>query len=51
MAAYFLCFSVHGQTITETFGSGSNAFSIDFVTVGNPGNVADTSGWGSVSYA
>jgi hypothetical protein len=30
------------QTITETFGSGANAFSIDFVTIGNPGNAADT---------
>ena len=27
------------QTITETFGSGANQFSIDFVTIGNPGNV------------
>jgi len=42
------------QTITETFGSGANAFSIDFVTIGNPGNAADTTGSpnpaGSVSY-
>ena len=43
------------QTITtQTFGSGANAFSIDFVTIGNPGNVADTTGWpnppGSVAY-
>ena len=30
------------QTITETFGYGPNAFSIDFVTIGNPGNAADT---------
>jgi len=42
------------QTITETFGSGANAFTMDFVTIGNPGNAADTTGSpnpaGSVSY-
>jgi formylglycine-generating enzyme required for sulfatase activity len=42
------------QTITETFGSGANQFSIDFVTIGNPGNAADTTGVpnpvGSVGY-
>ena len=33
------------QTITtQTFGSGANAFSIDFVTIGSPGNEADTTG-------
>ena len=31
-----------GQTITETFGSGANAFTMEFVTIGNPGNAADT---------
>jgi len=45
---------VNGQTITETFGSGANAFSIDFVEIGNPGNAADTTGRpnpaGSVGY-
>ena len=43
-----------GQTITETFGSGANAFTMDFVTIGNPGNAADTTGSpnpaGSVAY-
>ena len=43
------------QTITETFGSGANQFSIDFVTIGNPDNSADTTGSpnpaGSVAYA
>jgi hypothetical protein len=42
------------QTITQNFGSGANAFSIDFVQIGNPGNAADTTGTpnlaGSVSY-
>jgi hypothetical protein len=28
----------------DTFGSGANAFNIDFVTIGNPGNAADTTG-------
>jgi hypothetical protein len=27
-----------------TFGSGANQFSMEFVTIGNPGNVADTTG-------
>ena len=49
--------SVNAQTITETFGSGANQFSIEFVTIGNPGNTADAGvdnhGYrlgGSVSY-
>ena len=41
-------------TTTDTFGSGGNAFTMDFVTVGNPGNTADTTGdpnpAGSVAY-
>jgi len=43
------------QSTTETFGSGSNQFSITFVTVGNPNNPSDGSGSpagaGSVSYS
>lgn len=39
----------------DTFGSGVNQFDIDFVTVGNPGNPADTTGApnpaGAVPYA
>ena len=46
--------SAQAQTITETFGSGANQFSIDFVQIGNPGNVADVTGRpnpaGSVAY-
>jgi hypothetical protein len=38
----------------DTFGSGANIFNVDFVTIGNPGNVADTTGSpnpaGSVPY-
>ena len=49
-----IVFSAQAQTITQTFGSGTNQFGIDFVTIGNPGNAADTAGSpnpaGSVSY-
>ena len=44
------CLSAQAQTITETFGSGANQFSIDFVEIGNPGNAADTMGRGGVTY-
>ena len=46
--------ALNAQVITQNFGSGANAFSIDFVEIGNPGNVADTTGFpnpvGSVGY-
>ena len=32
------------QAGTITFGSGANQFSMEFVTIGNPGNAADTTG-------
>lgn len=35
--------SVHGQLTTYSFGGGANAFTMDFVTVGNPGNANDAS--------
>jgi len=42
------------QLVTESFGTGANAFTMDFVTIGNPGNAADTTGTpnpaGSVAY-
>ena len=44
------CLSAQAQTITETFGSGANQFSIDFVQIGNPGNAANNGGFGSVPY-
>ena len=51
----FLSGLVSAQTITtQTFGNGANAFTMDFVTIGNPGNAADTTGnpnpVGSVPY-
>jgi len=40
--------------LADTFGSGANTFEIEFVTIGDPGNVADTTGdpnpAGSVAY-
>jgi hypothetical protein len=36
--------SASAQLVTETFGSGDNAFTMDFVTIANPGNAADTTG-------
>jgi formylglycine-generating enzyme required for sulfatase activity len=48
------CPMVNSQVITPNFGTGANAFSIEFVQIGNLGNAADTSGnpnpAGSVSY-
>ena len=43
------------QLVTESFGgTGDNAFTMEFVTIGNPGNAADTTGSpnpaGSVAY-
>lgn len=42
------------QSLLETFGSGSDQFQMEFVTIGNPGNAADTTGApnpaGSVAY-
>ena len=32
------------QLVTESFGSGANAFTMDFVAIGNPNNSADTTG-------
>ena len=47
--------SASAQLVTESFGgTGANAFTMDFVTIGNPGNAADTTGTpnsaGSVAY-
>jgi formylglycine-generating enzyme required for sulfatase activity len=34
----------------DTFGTGSNKFTLNFQTIGNPGNAADTTGYGAVDY-
>ncbi len=50
----FLASSSNAFATTITFGSGLNQFAMEFVTIGNPGNAADTTGEpnpaGSVSY-
>lgn len=35
----------------DTFGTGSNKFTLNFQTIGNAGNAADTTGYGSVGYS
>src|SRR6187397_188360 len=49
-----LAFVVSNFAHGDTFGSGANNFNIEFVTIGNPGNVVDTTGSpnpaGSVGY-
>jgi formylglycine-generating enzyme required for sulfatase activity len=42
MATVGMISAVQGGTIT--FGSGGNTFNMEFVTIGNPGNTADTTG-------
>ena len=41
---------MQAQTITKTFGTGANQFSIEIVTIENPGNTADNTGYGQVDY-
>ena len=52
--SFFVAFSVPLLSQADTFGTGENAFTIDFVTIGEPGNAADTTGdpnpAGAVSY-
>jgi hypothetical protein len=36
--------SALAQLVTESFGSGANAFTMEFVTIGNPDNAADATG-------
>ncbi|MCO6043793.1 formylglycine-generating enzyme family protein [Aeoliella sp. ICT_H6.2] len=52
--SFFVAFSVPLLSQADTFGTGENAFTIDFVTIGDPGNAADTTGdpnpAGAVSY-
>jgi hypothetical protein len=35
---------LHQSAAADTFGSGANTFDIEFVTIGNPGSAADTTG-------
>lgn len=49
MAAFGLALGMMatGSARADTFGSGANTFSLDFVTVGNPGNSNDAGAGGS----
>lgn len=55
LVATVWCGSLSHVVQADEFGGGANAFSIEFVTIGNPGNPADRTGQpnpaGSVSYA
>ena len=42
--ALCLCVSSADPSLADTFGSGDKQFDIEFVTIGNPGNPADTTG-------
>jgi formylglycine-generating enzyme required for sulfatase activity len=42
--------SAHTPTGASYFGTGAT-FTIDFVTIGNPGNSSDTTGYGAVPYS
>ena len=45
LAGLLLCIvSTTSEAGTVTFGSGANTFTMDFATIGNPGNAADTTG-------
>ena len=48
------CQGASAESLLETFGTGDNAFTMEFVTIGNPNNAADTTGSpyyvGSVAY-
>ena len=43
-------FSLAGRAQADTFGSGGDQFTINFVPIGNAGNANDTTGYGGVSY-
>ncbi len=44
VACCLLAGSAQCQAGVVTFGSGANTFNMEFVTIGNPGNAADTTG-------
>ncbi len=53
VAVLFAAFtlSVPTSAQADTFGTGTNAFDVDFVPIGNAGNAADTTGYGAVPYS
>jgi formylglycine-generating enzyme len=58
VAVLFAAFTLNTQpsaqagllTSSDTFGTSGNAFTIEFVSIGNAGNAADTTGYGAVPY-
>jgi len=52
VAALFAAFTLSTQPSAQadTFGTGGNEFTIDFVSIGNAGNAADTTSYGAVPY-
>ena len=54
LVSLIIVFAFSNCVRADTFGSGANTFNIEFVTIGNPGNAADTTGnpnpAGSVPY-
>jgi formylglycine-generating enzyme len=46
-----ICCIVCCTARADTFGSGANAFDINTVPIGNPGNPADTTGFGAVDHS
>jgi formylglycine-generating enzyme required for sulfatase activity len=52
VVSLIVAFILAPQTPTQAdaFGSGADAFTLDFVNVGNTSNAADTTGYGSVPY-
>src|SRR5687768_3368522 len=55
LVAGLFCISSAGRAVGAMFGSGVNTFNIEFVTIGDPGNVPDITGnpnpAGSVPYS
>jgi formylglycine-generating enzyme required for sulfatase activity len=43
-------FNIQPSAQADTFGTNGNEFTIDFVSVGNTGNAADTTSYGAVPY-
>jgi MYXO-CTERM domain-containing protein len=48
--ALFAAFTIPPSAQADTFGSGANTFTIDFVSIGNTNNASDTTGFGAVPY-
>ncbi len=45
LVLFLFCDSVRQRAFAESFGSGENSFNIEFVTIGNPKNDDDTTGY------